>query len=188
MSKFLNDLRAFADGKTDIVGLSESVNEEGFDFENDEEFMQECVAACLPSILQYEMMSESFDQLDESVREAFITVSDYLQGQGYLPMSEATTVTLNQKTNVVHMGKNAMIQRLKSIVTLKMARKAGDRKYTKYKLGCKIKKDNMTEMKKKYGDKAERIAKKMYVQMSKNRKVSGAVAEHKEEIKASKKK
>ena len=144
------------------------------------------MAACLPSILQYEMMSESFDQLDESVREAFITVSDYLQGQGYLPMSEATTVTLNQKTNVVHMGKNAMIQRLKSIVTLKMARKAGDRKFTKYKMGCKIKKDNMTEMKKKYGDKAERIAKKLYAQTQKNHKVSGAVSQKKEEIKAKK--
>ena len=187
MSNFLNDLRAFADGKTNIVGLSESVNEEGFDFENDEEFMQECYSACLPSIIQYELMSESFDQLDESVREAFITVSDYLRGQGYLPMSEATTVTLNQKTNVVHMGKNAMISRLKSIVTLKMARKAGDRKYTKYKLGCKIKKDNMTEMKKKYGDKAERIAKKMSMPMQKNRKVSGTIDEKKEEIKSSKK-
>lgn len=185
MSKFLNDLRAFANREDDVF-TNESTEIDGFDFENDEQFMQECYAACLPSIIQNELLGESAELMDEATREAFVRVADYLEGQGYLPMSESTSVTLNQKTNVIHMGKAATIARLKSIITLKMARKAGDRKFTKYKMGCKIKKDNMTEMKKKYGDKAERIAKKLYAQTQKNHKVSSAVSQKKEEIKAKK--
>ena len=58
MSKFLNDLRAFANREDDVF-TNESTEIDGFDFENDEQFMQECYAACLPSIIQNELLGES---------------------------------------------------------------------------------------------------------------------------------
>lgn len=175
---FLSNLRAFAQGSMTESALRENTGvDPEYDFENDQEFMQECMETCLPTMMQMMIMDESFEALDEATKDAFIKVSDYMVGQGLI--SEAATVSLtNPKINVVRLNKQAQINRLTAIITLKMARKAKSKNYTKYKMGQKIKKTNMEEMTKKYGAKAERLAKKLYQQMKKNPKAA-AVAEEK---------
>jgi hypothetical protein len=93
-------------------------------------------------------------------------------------MSEAATPSLsNKKINIVRLNKQAQINRLTSIITLKMARKAGSKNYTKYKMGQKIKKTNMEEMRKKYGDRAARLSKKLFAKLQKSHKAAAVTAE-----------
>jgi len=177
-NSILGSLRAFAQGSMTESALRENTGvDTGYDFENDEQFMQECMQACLPTMMQMMIMDENAELLDEDVKDAMIKVTDYFVGQGML--SEAATVSLsNPKINVVRLNKQAQINRLTTIITLKMARKAKSKNYTKYKMGQKIKKTNMEEMHKKYGAKAERLAKKLYAQMQKHPRAA-AVAESK---------
>lgn len=163
------------------VGLDENVLQNGSandidlqEYEQDEAFMQECMSACMPVMIQMMTMGESADTLDENVRQSFITVQDYLIGQGLI--SEASAVHINNpRINVVHLSKQAQINRLSSIITLKMARKANHKAYRKYKLGQQIKKKNMEEMKKLYGTKADRLAKKLWAKSARSAKVNATV-------------
>lgn len=175
MSNLLENLRAFAAGRLDESALQESMNPDlGTDFENDEEFMQECMGACIGTILLGEILGENADTLDEDVQKAVVTLQDYLVGQGM--MSEAATVSVsNPKINVVRLNKQAQINRLTTIITLKMARKDNVKAYQKYKLGQKIKKTNMEDMRKRYGAKAERLAKKLWAKTKKSGKVAAVV-------------
>ena len=172
----LSNIRESMDGNLDETVLqNESVNDADLEeYLNDETFMQECMGACLPTMLQMQLMGESADQLDESVKETFATVHGYLAGQGIL--SEASAVHINNpRINVVHLSKQAQINRLTSIITLKMGRKANHKAYKKYKLGQKIKKKNMEELRRAYGSKAERLAKKLWLKSSKSAKVNATV-------------
>lgn len=158
MADFLKNLRAFANGQINESAL-QIEDTEGYDFENDEEFIQECMTACLPQMIQMELMDESADELDEDVKEAFLKVRDYFVGQGL--MSEAAISINNPKVNYVRLNKQAQMKRLTSIISLKMARKDKIKAFSKYKLGQKIKKENMAIILQRYGSKAERIAKKL---------------------------
>lgn len=158
MADFLKNLRAFANGQINESALQVE-DTEGYDFENDEEFIQECMTACLPQMIQMELMDESADELDEDVKEAFLKVRDYFVGQGM--MSEAAISVNNPKVTFVRLSKASQIKRLTSIISLKMARKDKIKAYSKYKLGQKIKKENMAIILQRYGSKAERIAKKL---------------------------
>lgn len=179
MKNVLGDLRAFARGSMTESALAESTGlVPEIDFENDVEFMQECTAACMPTILQMMIMDESFDTLDEATKDAFIKVNDYMIGQGLISEAASVSVT-NPKINVVRLNKQAQINRLTSIITLKMARKAGMKQYTKYKIAVKMKRANMEEMRKRFGDKAERLAKKVYEQTKRNAKAQSVVASKK---------
>lgn len=175
MPDFLKNLRAFATGQINESTLSElNGNDEGYDFENDEEFIQECMNVCMPTMISMMLMDESAEELDENVRNACIVLNDYLVGQGII--SEAATVSLsNPKINVVRLNKQAQLNRLSTIITLKMARKDNIKAYQKYKLGQKIKKTNMEEMKKRYGAKADRLAKKLWKKTSANGKIAAVV-------------
>lgn len=186
MPEFLKNLRAFASGQINESTLSElNGNDEGYDFENDEEFIQECMNVCMPTMISM-MLMENADELDESVRNACITLNDYLVGQGII--SEAATVSLsNPKINVVRLNKQAQISRLTTIITLKMARKDNVKAYQKYKLGQKIKKTNMEEMRKRYGAKAERLAKKLWKKTKSNGKIAAVVDNAKTEAAPAKK-
>lgn len=157
------------------VSLAESVSFMQA-LEEDEAFLQECTAACLPTFIQMELM-ENAEAMDEAVVDAFHKVHDYMVGQGYL--TEAAVNLNNPKVSVVKLSKESQIKRLKAIITLKMARKNNDPKYKKYKLGAKVKKENMAEMDKKYGTKAEKLARKLYEKNRKNRKVAAVVKEKK---------
>lgn len=173
----LSNIRNEMDGALDENVLqNETVSDADLDeYLSDEAFMQECMGACMPTMLQMMLMDESADTLDESVKEAFITVQDYLIGQGII--TEASAVHINNpRINVVHLSKQAQINRLTSIITLKMGRKANHKAYKKYKLGQQIKKKNMEEMRKLYGAKAERLAKKIWAKSAKSAKVNSTVA------------
>lgn len=184
MSDILKNLRAFGQGKLSESALADAVSpDDGYDFENDTEFMQECFAAALPLYLQT-ALCEGVETMDEDTKNAFIQVQDYMVAQGL--MDEAATVRItNPKVNVVHLNKAAQIKRLTTIITLKMARKSKSKNYTKYKMGQKIKVTNMEEMRKKFGAKAEKLAKKVWQQTQKNKKVAAVVETNKDE-KASK--
>ena len=179
MFDILKDMRAFANRElSESAFKAETMADSGYDFENDEEFMQECMSACLGTMLSMEILGESADELDEATKEAFIKVNDYLIGQGVI--TEAATVNLNNpKVNFVKLSRKAQLSRLTSIITLKMARKAGMKQYTKYKIAVKMKRANMEEMRKRFGDKAERLAKKVYEQTKRNAKAQSVVASKK---------
>ena len=182
MSNLIESLRAFAQGTINESALKSQIEpDEGYDFENNEEFIQECMNACLPTMLQMDIMGESADQLDESVVQAYVTLQNYLLGQGVI--SEAATVSLNNpKITVVRMGKEAQLNRLASIITLKMARKDKSKNYTKYKLGSKIKKENMAAMKSRYYEKAKRLAKKLIKRNKAKGKVAAVVNSEKAKV------
>ena len=170
---FLDDMLFMSN----IMDESAEENEDELDLENDEQFIQECMSACLPTFIQMELL-ENADTLDEDVKDAFIKVQDYMVGQGWL--SEAATMNLNNpKVTVVKLSKESQIKRLKTIIALKMARKQNDQKYKKYKVGAKIKKTNLQEIINRYGSKAERLARRLYEKNKKNRKMNAVVAEKK---------
>ena len=176
MGDVLKALKAFS-GKID-----EAAEVDVSEFENDPKFMSECMADCLPIILQAQIMDESFANLDEATKDAFLKVQDYFVGQGLI--DEATVPHINPKLNVVHMNKQAQINRLTSIITLKIARKQGSKNYTKYKMGMRIKKENMAEMKAHYGAKASILARKLYAKLQRNAKTASVVSEKKEQLAA----
>lgn len=186
MSNVLNAMRDFAAGKINESVLrgqvAETNTDSGYDFENDEMFMQECADACVPLIIEDMLMDESsLENLEEDVREAFLRVKGYLVENGV--MSEATVSLSNPKVTVVKMSKAARKNRLTSIIALKMARKDNSNAYKKYKLGQRIKKENFSTIMSKYGAKAERLANKLIMKTKKGK--VGAVVEAK---KAEKKK
>lgn len=183
MSGILSNLRKYAAGSINESTLRDNLAPDtGYDFEADDQFMQECMGACLPTILQMELMDEAAaEAMDEDVKDAFVRVQNYLVENGL--MDEASTVPItNPKITMVRMSKEAQKHRLTAIIALKMARKENSKAYKKYKLGQKIKKENFLQIMNKNGAKAERLAKKL-LQKAKKGKV-GAVVEQK---KASKK-
>ena len=63
MANFLENLRAFARGELSESALSDSIADtQAYDFEGDEEFMQECFEACLPTLVQMELMDEDAEK------------------------------------------------------------------------------------------------------------------------------
>lgn len=175
-------LKDYAAGRMSESAFRNAMNASDTDFENNEEFLRECTASCMPTIIQMALMDESADVLDEDVREAFVKVQNYLIGQGL--MSEAASVSVsNPKITVVRMSKDAQKRRLTTIIALKMARHDGLKAFTKYKLGIKIKKDNLAQIMQRYGDRASRIATKM---MAKYRggKVGAVIDQKKNERKS----
>lgn len=180
----LKTLRAFAQGAIDESALTNPIDENNEDisaYENDEQFMQECTQLCMPTMMLMEMLGESAEELDESVVNAIHVLDDYLRGQGLI--SEAASAPrINAKINVVHLNKNAQLARLKTIIVLKMARKDNVKAYQKYKMGQKIKKMNMAEMVKRYGAKAEKLAKKLWQRTHKNGKVVAVVKDEQSKV------
>ena len=177
MANNLKNLRAFARGAISESALQEMNDaNEPFDLE-DEEFMAECVAAATPLYIQYEILGESADAMDEAAVETFSRLQNYMVGQGLI--SEAAVSITNPKINIVHLNKQAQINRLTKIITLKLARKAGSKNYKKYKLGLQIKKVNMEAMTKSYGQKASRLAKQAWSKLQKQPKVNAVISDKK---------
>lgn len=175
---FLQTLRDVATGTLNEDALQsiqgQNTDDNIDEYEKDEKFMQECTADTMALMIQGMILGESADELDEAVKNAVLTLQDYFVGQGMI--DEAATVTIsNPKLNVVHLNKQAQIKRLSTIITLKMGRKANHKAYKKYKIGQKIKKTNMEELRRVYGAKAERLAKKLWQRTSKSGKVAAVV-------------
>jgi hypothetical protein len=197
MSNMMESLREFARGNISQAELNEAYMTDRRDYEaldtvayeDDPEFVKECNEACLPTFLMMDLMENAYDidldVMDEEVSDAFMKVHDYMVGQGLI--SEASININNPKVTFVKMSKKAQIERLKTIISLKMARKNKDPKYKKYKLGAKIKKANLLEIKSKYGSRAEKLAIKLWNQNKKNRKANAVVASKASAKKAAKK-
>lgn len=179
----LKTLRQYATGKIDesTMQTANVTDSDIAEYENDPKFMQECTALCMPTMIGMmmdESMGDIFASMDEATAEAFAIVQNYLVGQGAI--SEAATVSIsNPKLNVVRLNKQAQIARLTTILTLKMGRKANHKAYKKYKLGQKIKKDNMDALRKLFGAKAERLARKLWAKTRQNNKVAAVVDDKK---------
>lgn len=174
-------LRQFVSGIIDESALRESmepdVSDDISEYEADEQFMQECTADCLGIMIENMILGdeEQTARLDEEVQKAIKTLSEYYVGQGLV--NEAATVRItNPRINVVHLSKQAQIARLKTIITLKMARRANHKSYKKYKFGQKIRKANMAIMKKLYGNKAEKLAKKLWIKNQRSAKTQAVVS------------
>lgn len=179
MSGDLKLLRDFANGVIDENALKDSLNPtDGYDFESDDAFVNECMAVAAPMFLQSELLGESADLIDEATTASYMELQGYMIGQGMLTEAAKVTVS-NPKMNVVHLNMKAQLNRLTSIITLMMARKDNMKAYKKYKLGQKIKKTNRAEMDKKYQAKASRLAKKLYARLKKNAKVAATVQKNK---------
>lgn len=175
----LGDFRKFMDGAISESTLVTNIADDDIsEYENDTAFMQEAADACMPTLIQMMLMDETADTLDEAVIGVYLDAQNYLIGQGIISESAAVHIS-NPKLNVVHLNKTAQINRLTTIITLKMGRKADHKAYKKYKLGQKIKKENLMELRKIYGAKAARLAKKLYAQMQKSAKLSAVVDKNK---------
>ena len=172
----IENLRGFMNGSISESALQSGIitDDDIAEYENDQEFMQEATAACMPTMLQMMLMDETAESLDEAVVSAFLASQDYLIGQGLIDEAAAVHIS-NPKLNVVHLNKQAQINRLATILTLKMGRKNNHKAYKKYKLGQKIKKMNMAELRKLYGAKAERLAKKLWQKTQRSAKLATVV-------------
>lgn len=174
----LKDLKAFAIGELDESALStDSSNID--DILADKEFMTECTTLAMPLILQSEVMGESARALEEAAEGAYIQLENYLIGQGMINEASAPSTIKNSKINIMHLNKQAQLNRLKKIMVLKLARRANSNKYKKYKIGQKIKKENMADMIKTYGNKAEKLAKTIWKNSQKHGKVNAVVSKQK---------
>lgn len=155
----------------------------GFDLGDEElesEVMQECAEMGLSLILQSEILGESCEALEEATVDTYKRLAGYFVGQGYL--SEAAAIPTNPKINVVRLNKQATLKRLQTMYVLALGRRAGDKAFKKYKVACKMKKQYKGDLFKKYGAKAERMAKKHY-QATKGGKVKAAVSSAKDSVK-----
>lgn len=171
----IKELRDFVDGDIDEAALREGMTDDADieEYLGDNQFMSECMEACLPVIVQTMMSDNIMEQLDEDVSAAVATLANYFAGQGI--MNEAS-VTLNNRVNVTHLSKAAQIKRLTAIITLKMARRANHRAYKKYKIGQRIKKANRLEMDKVFGNRAAKVAKKLWIATHKSGKAMTVTA------------
>lgn len=177
---FTESLRKFASGSITESALQSNLTTDADikEYEEDQQFIQECMALGMPLIMQEMILGEAADELDENVKNAVITLQNYFVGQGLI--SEAAAISIsNPKINVVRLNKQAQINRLTTILTLKMGRKANHKAYKKYKMGQKIKKSNMEELRRIYGAKAERLAKKIWAKTQRSPKAESVAASNK---------
>lgn len=174
----LSFLRELSESTGNADDLKLKFDDDTTEFEADEQFMQECMAACLPTMVQMMIMDEDAEAMDEATREAFVKVNDYFVGQGII--DEAASVNLsNPKVTFIKMGRDAQIHRLSTIITLKLARRDSNKAYKKYKVATKLKKENMAILKQRYGAKADKLAKKLYQKLLKSKKAAAVVTDTK---------
>lgn len=166
----LSKMREYAKGILDESALK-APEDDSFDLE-DQEFMQECAALAMPLILESEILSEATEKFGEIVNEAYQDLFTYMQGQGLI--NEAMNIS-NPRINYVRLNRDSQINRLTKIVTLKLARKTNDKSYKKFKIAHALKKKSMGEMMKKYGSKAERLAKKLWADSKKHSKITAVI-------------
>ena len=177
----LDALRDYAAGRIDESAYLSRTNGDPWgggdeylgELEEDAEFMSECYDAALPLVLESMVLGDLPEDLDESVRDAIFTLQGYLIENGML--TEATASDLkNKRVSVVKMSIQAQINRLSTIICIKMGRKKKTKEYKKYKFALKIKKTNLAKMKSMFGWKdgrARKMAVKIWRVLYKNKKV-----------------
>ena len=166
MPDIMSSLRAFARGNIDSELLESSMVDSDAqveELENDQEFMDELMQECIGTILSMEILGEAADRIDAAIQEACDKTTEYLIAQGVLSEAAgAKTVNYNdKKRSFMRLSLSDRLNWLRSMAVLTIARRKGDSAYKKFKLGQRIKKENMAKMVKKFGAAADKLAKKM---------------------------
>jgi len=185
MADMLKNLRAFARGQINESELEFDPDidddDDELDLENDDEFVSEVLEECIGVMLSMAVLGETAGNIDEATQEAFEKVTQYLAAQGVISESAAATITTkNPKVSFVRLSLKDQLARLKSMIVLKLARKADSKFFKKYKIGQKIKKENMAKMQEKYGGLADRLSKRLFRALRKRGKVAAIVDDSKE--------
>ncbi len=174
----MSTLRGLAKGTISTSDARRAMNENyqptAAEIAEDNEIIQECTDLGMGIILQGELL-DGGDQYDAAVNESCVELRDYLVGQGVI--NESSISITNPKMNYVRLNKQAQINRLKRIITLKLARKASRPAFKKYKIGMAMKRSNMDIMDKEFGQRAERLAKQAWQELSKKGKVKAKIEE-----------
>lgn len=154
-----NSLRNFISGETD--NLNEAFdNPETMELSaEDEQLIDETLREVMPILIADDIMLEAMESSEAIYNETMGTLESYLRSQDLL--SESFSMS-NPKKNYVRLNKFAIIERLRSILILKLARKNKDKNFKKYKIGTKIKRSSFKNMETRYGAKAGMMAKKIY--------------------------
>jgi hypothetical protein len=183
--EYLNKLRTnLKNGTLNETSIKEIIDEEDMvdddmDFtdvdpddyeptEDELEIITETTKQMMPYIIADEIMQEAYNRcnVDSSYDDAMFELQDHLKEVNLL--SESFSMN-NPKKNYVKLNKKALIERLRSIIILKMARKKKMKEYKKYKIGQKLRKTNFAKMELVLGNKAGMLAKKIMMSKKKNR-------------------
>lgn len=178
----LSLMRQYVSGQLDettVSMLADANNAFDLTDEEVEDVMREGAELGMPLILQAEIMGDECDAMTEATITAFNELSSYFVGQGIME----SAIPTNPKINVVRLNKAAIMKKLKTMYTLLLARRAGSKEFKKYKLACGIKKANREIMDRKYGARAEKMAKQHY-NATKGGKVQATVAKAKAKSKS----
>lgn len=174
-----NALRSFVDGKTTKSQLLESVEAEIQETDDDviltdedEELIQETLSEVMPYLIADEIMSEAYEKGELVFHESMTELEGFLKTNGLLDESFSMK---NPKKNFVRLNKKAILERLRSILIIKLARKNKDKNYKKYKIGTKIKRNSFKAMEDRWGAKATPMAKKAFAAKSKKSRISTVV-------------
>lgn len=191
MAKFsIEELRRYADGIIDesaLLSADAAAQNKEFDLSSDEvdeaaeeQLMAECARSLAPSFLQLQILGEeTVAAVEEATVDAYAQLESYLSANG---LSEATAPAINPRLNVVHLNRQALMNRYRAKMVLALARRANSTEFKKYKMACAMKKENFQKMAAKYGSQADRMTKQYFAKMKRSGKVSSVVEAKKAEI------
>lgn len=188
----IKSLRGFADGSIDESALAGAVNQEsGEDWTLNEKFMQECMSACLPVMTAMAIdedisgdpfdLSDDDDETGEYLVEAYVTLQNYLLGQGLLDEA-AIAVPRNGnpaklKKSIMMLDKKARFNWFVSMISMRLAKAKNDSLFKKYSMVCKARRNYKENLLKKYKSQALPVAKRLYKDFLKKAKTQSTTKE-----------
>jgi hypothetical protein len=182
MSMFnLKAMKALANGAP-INEAIENMGMEDLD-SSDLILIDETLAEVGATLFFDDLQLDYLESIEKPFLEAMNELSEYMVANGLL--NENFVVT-NPKKNIVRLNKFAIMNRLEKIFTLKLARKAKDKNFKKYKIGTKLKRSSMKLMHAKYGNKAKMMAKKAFIASKKKTRIVAVADKVKTAIKGKK--
>lgn len=168
----ISAMKDFIENRIDEKTLNESAFNKSTDpdvfSEADEQLMNETLAEAMPFLIADDIIMEAYDKGEVIFQESMTELQSYLKSNGLL--SESFSMS-NPKKNYVRLNRMAILERLRSILIIKLARKNNDKNYKKYKIGTKIKRNSFREMEKRWGAKATPMAKKIYQNKARKNKI-----------------
>lgn len=190
MKHNIEELRAHVDGIIDesaLLSADAASQNETFDLDGDEldeaameQLLAESARAMAPMFLQYEILGEAtINAVENAAVSAYKELEGYLSAQG---IQEAAAPVINPRMNVVHLNRQALMNRYRARMILTLARRANTSEFKKYKMAIAMKKENFQKMSAKYGSQADRLTKQYFARMKRNGKVSSVVADKKADV------
>ena len=191
MAKYtIEELRRYADGVIDestLLSADAASQNKEFELDSDEldeaaseQLLAECARSLAPSFLQLQILGEdTVAAVEEAAVDAYGQLESYLCANG---LQEASAPAINPRLNVVHLNRQALMNRYKAKMVLALARRANSTEFKKYKMACAMKKENFQKMATKYGSQADRLTKQYFAKMKRSGKVSAVVEAKKAEV------